>query len=89
MKPFRFFMKGRPEWLDLPNEGEDRPDDCFEPVGTTMPFYNPTSFDLFKRLIYWSESQNQHYYGGIVQENSFYFNYPLITNPIRQCQRRY
>ena len=84
MKPFRFFMKRRPEWLDLPNEGEPLPHDCIEPVGTTMPFYNPTSFDLFKRLIYWSKSHNQHFYGGIVQENSFYFNLPLINNPIRQ-----
>ncbi len=83
MKPFRFFMKRRPIWLDLPlKEGETLSEDC-ELVGATMACYNPDTFKMKKRLIYWSETNNRHYYGRWVDEDSPLFHgLPIIHNPI-------
>ena len=77
-------MKRRPEWLDLPPHGDDciAVDSKF--AGATMACYNPDTFRMKKRLIYWSETDNQHYYGRWVDEDSPLFHgSPIIHNPIR------
>ena len=83
MKPFRFFMKRRPIWLDLPlKEGETLSEDC-ELAGATMACYSPDTFRMKKRLIYWSQTDNRHYYGRWVDEDSPLFHgLPIINNPI-------
>jgi hypothetical protein len=84
MKPFRFFMKRRPEWLDLPPHGDDYIPVDSKLAGATMASYNSDTFIMKKRLIYWSDTDNQHYYGRWVDEDSPLFHgLPIIHNPIR------
>lgn len=86
MKPFRFFMKRRPIWLDLPPHGEDNFADDSKLVGATMPALDPYTFKMKKRLIYWSETNNRHYYGMWVNEDgpnsTLFHELPIINNPI-------
>ena len=87
MKPFRFFMKRRPIWLDLPPHGEDNIPEDGTFAGATMACYNPDTFRMKKRLIYWSETNNRHYYGRWVDEDSTLFHgAPIIHNPIHPNQ---
>jgi hypothetical protein len=85
MKPFRFFMKIRPEWLDISKFGEIMPIDVYNTgiVGVSPLCYDPENFDIKRRTIYWSESKQQHYYGPWIYEDNINFNLPLIENPIR------
>jgi len=77
MKPFRFFMKRRPIWLDISKFGEIMPIDVYN-TGI-----DPENFDIKRRTIYWSESKQQHYYGPWIYEDNKNFNLPEIQNPIR------
>ena len=82
MKPFRFFMKRRPIWLDLPHYGDNNVAEDSKLVGATMACYNPDTFRMKRRLIYWSETNNRHYYGRWVDEDSTLFHgSPIIHNP--------
>ena len=82
MKPFKFFMKRRPYWLDLPKFGEQITQDS-RISGVSQLAFNPEDFSIRRRLIYWSPSNNRHFYGPWINEDNKYFNtLPEITNPI-------
>ena len=81
MKPFRFFMRRRPYWLDLPKFGEQITMDSII-VGVSPLTYNPNDFTLRRRLVYWSEGSNRHFYGPWIKEDNKHFNLPQIDNPI-------
>jgi hypothetical protein len=85
MKPFRFFMKRRPEWLDISKFGEIMPIDVYNTgiVGVSPLCYDPENFNIKRRAIFWSESKQQHLYGPWLYEDDRYFNLPEIQNPIR------
>ena len=78
-------MKRRPEWLDISKFGEIMPKAGYTnvPVGVSPLCYDPENFNIKRRTIYWSENQQQHFYGPWIYEDNIYFNLPLIENPIR------
>ena len=81
MKPFRFFMKRRPYWLDLPKFGEQITKGSII-VGVSPLAFNPEDFSIRRRLVYWSEGSNRHFYGPWINEDNKNFNLLQIDNPI-------
>ena len=81
MKRFKFFQKGKPYWLTLSKFGEPITMDSII-VGVSPLSYNPNDFMIRRRLIFWSDSSNRHYYGPWITEDNKHFNLPQIDNPI-------
>lgn len=81
MKDFKFFQKGLPYWLSLGNFGEQITMDSII-VGVSPLSYNPNDFTLKRRLIYWSDGADRHFYGPWITEGNINFNLPQIDNPI-------
>jgi hypothetical protein len=80
MKRFRFFQKGKPYWLTLSKFGEPITMDSII-VGVSPLSYEP-DFSMKRRLIFWSEGSNRHFYGPWIKEDNKHFNLPQIDNPI-------
>lgn len=80
MKPFKFFQKGKPYWLTLSKFGEPISMDSVI-VGVSPLTYEP-DFSMKRRLVYWSEGSNRHFYGPWITEDNKNFNLPQIDDVI-------
>jgi len=77
VKPFKFFQKGRPYWLDLPKDGEPLTSDSII-SGVSPLTFDPTDFTLRRRIMYWSDVSNKHFYGPMIKEDNEHFNLQQI-----------
>lgn len=80
MKDFKFFQKGRPYWLTLSKFGEPISMDSVI-VGVSPLTYEP-DFSMKRRLVYWSDGSNRHFYGPWITEDNKNFNLPQIDDVI-------